>query len=290
MRQREELRKFAGLAVPRHALDTSPPRLKSGINLTWDETLAIRQTLDDTIARSESPLSVRLLRALQWIALLDQARLTSVRGDRLAELVTLLASATHDEFPDSSSLESIDPVTRVGAAQFRLLAGQYAREDIQGRRRRGLIDRLHLLRAAWTLSTGRGSLPHLNHRLRTLPFDRLEQSFGPLPPSSDEILTRYLRVKIQGLHFCGRASYDAPLIEGFHALALTIPATLWISRWLAASDDRTLLTVDDVAEALALVDHQHGFSNAFGSFGFRGRVRTLARLGDIPRLIAKYVR
>jgi lysine-N-methylase len=104
------------------------------------------------------------------------------------------------------------------------------------------------------------------------------------------MLIRYLRVKIQGLHFCGPAYYDLPLTEGFQSLALVLPVVLWLARWLAAGQGRTSLEHDDVARALSLADHHHGYSPAFGQRGFRSRVRLLARLDDMTRLIAWYNR
>jgi lysine-N-methylase len=97
-------------------------------------------------------------------------------------------------------------------------------------------------------------------------------------------------VKIQGIHFCGPAYYGVPFIEGFRSLALIYPATLWLARWLAASDRRTTLCDDDVARALAIADHHHGYSPIFGSLSFRSRVRTLQKLGDIEKLIYWYSR
>ena len=97
-------------------------------------------------------------------------------------------------------------------------------------------------------------------------------------------------VKVQGLHFCGRAYYDVPLVEGFQSLALIVPATLYLARWLAASDRRTTLTVEDVSRALATADHHHGYSPIFGQSGFRRRVRMLARMDAISKLCAWYAR
>ncbi|MCA9056570.1 MAG: hypothetical protein KDA75_22230, partial [Planctomycetaceae bacterium] len=62
------------------------------------------------------------------------------------------------------------------------------------------------------------------------------------------------------------------------------------TRWLAASRNHSEPTLDDVADALAMADHHHGYSPVLGTFGTRGRLRTLQRLGDIPRLIAWYAR
>ncbi len=125
---------------------------------------------------------------------------------------------------------------------------------------------------------------------RAVPFDVLEHPFGGLPDGADELFTRYFRVKIQGLNFCGRGYYRVPLVEGFRSLALIFPSILWLARWLAAGDGRTSLCIDDVARAMAIADHHHGFSPAFGQRSFRGRVRLLARMGEIDRLCVWYSR
>jgi len=122
---------------------------------------------------------------------------------------------------------------------------------------------------------------------RELPFETLEQPFG-FPAESEELWTRYFRVKVQGLHFCGRAYYGVSLVDGFRSLALLFPATMWIARWLAASQNRTQLIHEDVSHALAISDHHHGYSPIFGSFGFRKRVRTLAQMDAISKLIRWY--
>ena len=97
-------------------------------------------------------------------------------------------------------------------------------------------------------------------------------------------------MKIQGLHFCGPAYYNVPLVEGFQSLALVVPVVLWLARWLAAGQGRTRLETDDVSKALSIADHHHGYSPAFGQSGFRGRVRFLARLDDISKLLVWYSR
>jgi lysine-N-methylase len=97
-------------------------------------------------------------------------------------------------------------------------------------------------------------------------------------------------VKIQGVHFCGRAFYDIPLVEGFQSLTLVFPAVLWLARWLAAGEGRKQLSSDDIARALAVADHQHGYSPVLGHANSRRRVRALAGTGDIARLISWYAR
>ena len=71
---------------------------------------------------------------------------------------------------------------------------------------------------------------------------------------------------------------------------MILPAVLWFARRFAASAGRETLETDDVARALAVADHHHGYSPAFGRRSFRRRVRTLDRLGDIRRLCVWYAR
>lgn len=141
-----------------------------------------------------------------------------------------------------------------------------------------------MLRFAWKLASGTGMLPALNDELRAVPFAVLQ---GPIavPEASQELFTRYYRVKLQGLHFCGRAFYDIPLVEGFYSLAMVLPATLWIARWRAASEGREGVDPEDVAYALTLVDHQHGYSDALGTWNARRRILNLCKMGDLPRLV-----
>jgi lysine-N-methylase len=75
-----------------------------------------------------------------------------------------------------------------------------------------------------------------------------------------------------------------PLVEGFHSLALLFPVILWLARWLAAGEQRASLSAADVARAIAIADHHHGYSPLLGTPGFRWRVRLLAQRDDIARL------
>jgi lysine-N-methylase len=123
-----------------------------------------------------------------------------------------------------------------------------------------------------------------------VPFAALEKPFGGIPPGSEEVLARYFCVKINGIHYCGPAYYQIPFVEGFRHLALLFAATLWLARWRAAGEGREKLVPEDIATALSVADHHHGYSPAFGSANFRRRIRMLVKSGDIPRLVAWYAR
>ena len=73
-------------------------------------------------------------------------------------------------------------------------------------------------------------------------------------------------------------------------MALVFPSVLWLARLLASGVGRYSLETDDVARDLAIIDHHHGYSPAFGKLGFRRRVRRLAQLGEIEKPCAWYSR
>lgn len=284
--QKGELRELARQVVPENVTQAAPPKLTDRTRLAWPDLLRVVHALDDTLAAPQAPVSVRLLRGLHWLNLVEQAKFDAISGERLDELLDLLRGAAEAELPPAYPLASLPPPTRLGRTLFRLHAGGYARIDSYTSAQGGLAGRWRLFWAAVRLVRGTGTLPPLQERLTAVPFAALERSFGPVPAEADQILTRYFRIKIEGLHFCGLAYYRIPLVEGFRSLALISPVVLWIARWLAASQGRERLTTDDVADALAIADHHHGYSPALGSFGARSRVRTLAQTGDLERLIA----
>jgi lysine-N-methylase len=69
-----------------------------------------------------------------------------------------------------------------------------------------------------------------------------------------------------------------------------LPVTLWLARWLAVSEDRSRITVDDVSRTLAIADHHHGYSPALAQYAARSRVRWLADSADLPKLCLWYCR
>lgn len=284
--QKQDLKQLERLVVPEGAERTPPPDVAPGQRLDWSDTLKVAGALDALLAEEGAPVIIRLLRALRLVDLLGQSRFEKIRGPRLSEFLEIVGEAAHAEVP--TDLSSIPEPSRTGRTQFRLLAAQYARQDNYAEEARGLWNRWRLFRAAMRFARGKGLVPRLQDPFVEVPFADLESSFGPLPGEVDEILTRYLRVKIQGMHFCGRAQSGESIVEGFQSTALVVPVVFWIARWLAVGSGRNGLTTEDVSRALSIADHHHGYSGAFARPGFRGRVRLLARLDDIVKLTAWY--
>ena len=293
-----EIRKIARSVVPEGYDRSEPPSISASEQLDWADTLRFVDALDTTLAESNVSLVRRITKALTWINLVGQATFANVRGDRLSEFLNLIRQAADDESDVETSSDSgtkntvveVEPPSRIGLVQFRLLVAQYARKDTFAERDSGFGNRLRLLRAATRFARGSGNALPLQDVFREVPFNKLEQPFGGIPAAADEWLTRYFRVKVQGLHFFGRAFYDIPLVEGFQSLATILPIILYLARWLAAGEDRRQLVESDVAQAIAIADHHHGYSPAFGQWNFRRRIRNLARSADITRLCVWYAR
>lgn len=285
--QSTEIRKIVDQVLPKRRKTPPPPRLTAKESLGWPDTLKVVGSLSQLFQSSDTRFLINLLRALAWVELIEQSRFETIRGERLDEFLSLISQAIVQEYPGDLEL-SRTATSRLGGIQFRLLAAQYARKDTYAEASRGLIRRLSLFRSALKFTLGKGNIPCLQDRFVAVPFSQLEGSFGALPPESEKLFARYYRVKIQGLHFLGAAYYNIPFVEGFYHLALMFPAIMWIARWIAVSEGRSTLQVEDVNEAMAIADHHHGYSPVFGMPHFRSRVRNLSRSQDIKKLITWY--
>lgn len=286
--QKRELKELAADVVPKTADQIPAPAISRHEQLDWSDTLRIVRALDAELAEATVPLVVRLLRTVHWMTFIGEARFDKISGNRIDELVSMLREDARAAVPQKNMAET-EP-SGIGEQQFRMLAAQYARKDTAAEKQSGWRGRWRLFRSGLRFARGTGLIPPLQACFREVPFSDLERPFGRLSPDVDEMLTRYLRVKVQGLHFCGLAYYGVPVAEGWQSQALIIPVTLWIARWLAVSENRTRLETDDVARALAIADHHHGYSPVLGTMAARARVRLLANNGDLSRLIAWYAR
>jgi lysine-N-methylase len=286
-KQSDALKALAAQVVPTHADKIGPPAISPRTRIDWSDFHRCVQAVDEVMAQSGTPLIGRLLQALSLVRTIGEAKFDAIQGNRLSEFLQIVSGAARGE---GAAAEKLGPPSRAGRLQFRMLAAHYARRDTFEEAARGWRGRVRLLKAALIFARGRGNAMPLQPGFRDVSFATLDEAFGGPSAEAESILTRYFRVKIQGLHFCGLAYYDVPFVEGFYSLALVFPVALWLARWLAASDSRKSLTTDDVAQALAIADHHHGYSPVLGSRSSRRRVRLLSHDGDLERLIVWFAR
>ena len=286
----DEIKQLARAIVPEGYERAPPPALNANGSVSWPDFFRLVNAIDADLNRTDMPFAVKLQLILLWLAVVEEAHFDKLSGAQLSEFLDIIRQSVEENgraMAEGQWSIAAGPPVPMARMQFRLLTAQYARKDTAADLSSGWRGRWRLFRAATKFARGTGNVPPLQSVFREVPFEALEQPFG-FPAECEELWTRYFRVKVQGLHFCGGAYYGESLVEGFQSLALIFPATMWIARWLAASQNRTQLTVDDVSHALNISDHHHGYSPIFGSFGFRRRVRTLAQMSEIPRLIRWY--
>jgi lysine-N-methylase len=244
--------------------------------------------LEASITEKGVPLAVRLVRTLTWTSLIAEAKFDKLSGARISEFLELIRASAAEDVPGIPA--EIEDASALGKTSFRTLAAIYARKDTAASVRAGWFGRWKLLRAIVGFVQGGGNIPVLQEGFREVPFAALEKPFGAPSPEIEALLTRYLQVKIRGLHFCGRGFYGLSFAEGAPFLVLMWPITLWLARWLAAGDERTTVTAEDVSKALTVADHNQGFSPMLGQGNALRRVRMLHASGDLARLCFWYAR
>jgi len=282
--QERSLRELARQVLPDNYKAGPPPELVRGQKVGWPEFLECVDALDAMLDVEGATLGIRLCRILQWTSLLEQAPIPQLSGEKLTAMIELLYAECAHRIAGETTAEPSSTPTGAGLKLFRLAAGQYARHDT--------LASTPTLKMRWNFfwsgirfARGKGLTPTPHRSLSAVPFATLDQSFGGLTPEMETLLTRYLRVKVQGLHLCGRAAYGESLIDGMRTMILVVSVMLWITKWLAASRGRSAWTLDDLIEAITIVDHNHAYSPAFGTHSSLARVRMLQQLGDLERLL-----
>lgn len=303
VQQRSFLENLAARIVPQDYSAPEAPLLRPGRKFSWSDLMRLQAFLERSLSDARVSFAVRLVRILSWLDLLDQTGDAVTESDQLTRLLTVLHEAAVRAVPDET-LPDTRPA-RIARMMFRQLLAQLIRHDTDVVARTGIRGRLSLLGQGLRFTLGRGVVPQnpdpasvdVAFRLRAgLPpiprksvrFSELEVPFGGRNREFDELFSRYFRVKVQGIHFCGRAYYDMPVIDGFRSLALMYPATLWMARLRAAAEGRTTLRLRDVEAALAILDHNFGYSPALGLRSSRQRISQLASLQQLTALCCWY--
>ena len=278
--QESQLRELARQVLPNGYKAAPPPELVMGQKVEWPEFLECVDALDAMLDVPDTSLVLKLRRILEWCSLLEQAPIPHLSGEKLTAMIELLYAECEHRITD----RTVAPPTGTGLKLFRLAAGQYARHDTLATKPTWGM-RWNFFWSGIRYARGMGLTPTPHRSLSAVSFAALSESFGGLTPEMDALLTRYLRVKVQGLHLCGRAAYGESLIDGMRTMILVVSVMLWVAKWVAASRGRMVWPFDALVEAITIVDHNHAYSPAFGTRSSLSRVRMLQQLGDLERLL-----
>ncbi len=96
--------------------------------------------LDDTLAEAGVPVTVKLLRCLNWLALVEKAPDEAIAG-RVAEFLDFARRAAAQSVPEESSLPPAEPPSGAARKMFHMLTAQYARKDTVLNLNAGLVGR-----------------------------------------------------------------------------------------------------------------------------------------------------
>ena len=273
------------------AVNAPPTPLQKGQLVPWSDLLRIAAAVSRILSDTEVALELRWRRVLGLVALcrdlkFDGGRDPSkmVTGGRLSEMLHVLGEAVAEETP-----ESADEVPRpgwIGRIMFRQMAAVYTRKDHGAERGSAQRTPLGRIAAAMRFARGRGRMPLLNALVPDTTFEKAEEPSGPLSPAADALLSRYYKMKVESLQFCGPTNFDLPFWDGLESLAMTFPAICWLGRVLARQRSRD----DAITQALRLVDDNFGFNKLLGLGRQKFALRVLSGRGELVRLVAWYSR
>ena len=277
-----ELKKLAAEVVPKDFEEGAPPPVAQASDGEWQDFQRFVKWLDLSLSRNDVSITLKLLRTLHWVNAMEKGSLDQITGDGAEEILEVMVRNSEQKVP---ALPDLGAPSRFGGVFFRTMVVEHAREiKVQDMQEPGRYRR-RLLFAMLRFVAASDHTPALRPGLKSVSFADIEKPFGQLSPEAEAILTRYFRVKIQGLSFCGRAFHNAPLMEGFRSLAVLYPMILWLARWHAVGEGRHSLSGQDIVRAITMADYHHGFST-----WPRWRIRLLAQRNDIARLCCWYSR
>jgi lysine-N-methylase len=274
----QHLEKMAGASVD----SLPPPSLQPGQEIPWRDLIRLVDALVKIVEDRSDRLERRLRKCLALSRLCQEARFDNISGGRFVEFLNVVSAGLDDEVPRQP--EDLPPPGWIGRVLFRTLLGVYARKDRglnKGPATRNWLTRVW---AGWRFVRGRGKVPRVNGFLSPVTFKDVERGPG-LSPEIDETLERYYLVKLNSLQFCGPANFNLPFWRGLESLVLTLAAILWLTRALAP-----IAPKEAIEKAISLVDDHFGGNPLLGMRHFRYFQRTLARRGELEKLVAWYSR
>jgi len=275
----------AGVTLTTGPHASPPPPLQAAEVVPWADLIRFAQAFAAQVADDTTPLEYRLRNVLAVAALCRKSRFEAVTGARLTEFLEVITAAVAEDVPRSP--DGVAPPSWLGRTVFRQVAAIYSRKDAGTHAGISSRSRGTRLRAAWRFAVGRGPVPKLHGQIPAgATFEAAEQP-QPLSAEGDALLTRFFRLKLESLQFCGPTNFRRPFWAGLDSLLLTYPVIRWLGRVFAA-DGRN--PDDALRLAVQAVDDSFGFNPMLGGGRQAWGIRTLAERNELAKLVAWYGR
>jgi len=263
---------------------TKPPRLTKRHRGSWPDILHVAGAIERLLIDDRFPMVRRLVHGLQFCDLFEQCIFKKLEQNRLAELVQLLESSC---LADAGAwFRDRQPPNRAASALFRQAALHYVRLHPYNRADNSWRTRLRLARIGLSFVYGKGAMPAVHPAFPSATFESLEGVMGPLDDSLSQPIDAYFKNSAVSKQYAILNRHAWPLVDSFRSLALTFPIALWMLRM--ATGDRQPQQAD-LLDVLTAIDRAQGYRPLSG-WRHRHCVSTIAKLGELPRLIAWYAR
>lgn len=262
--------------------------LQRGVRATDDETTAVQTRLIRFLKNEDLPMTQRLFGAARVTATLDQATLAQVRGERFSDLLDVLFQT----LPVESAVMpgAATPRSRGMLRQLAFAHAEHVTLHEQRSTRTRFRRRWQQWRSAGRFRVGRGLVPTLPGFARDVRFEAVET----IEPNSDdgrrveELVLRYLIVRLEARSVFGAGYYGWAVVTGLAALWLSVAATGWLARYVAATEGRSTLGFNDIGRALGMVDRAATRLPALGTVSERARIAYLIRDDGMARLLSDF--
>ncbi len=260
------------------------PPFKSGEPSDWKRSRIVLDTLRRLTADNRYPPIRRLVHGLEFCHLLETAKTAEHSNAKLNDLAKVLEHNVADE----ATRHFVERTQPPGAARvlFRQVALEVIRLHPSIFHQPSWTSRLKM--AGWALKTvwGHGRVPQVWHEFPQPTFADLEQPLARLDPALVTPLARYFETTTASYQYALADRGGWSVIESYRQLALLYPIALWMLRWITAGRDAT---VDDLLWIITAIDRAQGYAPLTG-LKQRSRLKTLASLGELSRLVAWYGR
>lgn len=262
----------------------APPAIKPGEVADWKRARILLEALRRVTSDERYPPIRRLVHGLELCRLVEQAQTRDMASKNLAELMQVLEEHLAEEAAPHFA-ERQEP-TGGGRVLFRQIGLEAVRLHPHCYLKPRWYTRLQLAWWAVKMVTGTGRLPQVHPQFPAATFAQLEQPLGRLDAALYQPLTRHLETTVASYHYALGDRNGWSVIESYRQLALLYPLALWLLRWATVGRPPT---VDDVFEVITTLERAQGYAPLAG-LQQRSRLQTLARIGDLPRLVVWYGR
>jgi lysine-N-methylase len=258
------------------------PPIKPGEEAEWKRSGVLLETLRRVTCDERYPPIRRLVHGLELCRLVETARTGGMPTRKLSDLVSVL-----EEHIAAEAAPHFAQRQRPSAGG-RLLFRRIGLEAVRLHPRAYLMPRwwtrFQLVWWALKMVAGRGTLPRVHPQFPSATFQQLEQPLGLLDAALYRPLARYFETSTASYQYALGDRGGWSIIESYRQLAILYPIALWLLRW--ATVGRTP-EVNDVYEIITTLERAQGYA-PLGGLEQRSRLRTLARLDDLPRLVIWY--